>query len=117
MIYIQQIHKLVGQAVQESNSCTVKSNKEQDNVDLDKVRVPAFRKKNVAETIVAAAKSTVEKLLTAPTNRILKGEREDKQDMNMSKVWIWTKINKSRIAANARKPVICWNIKKRQRKR
>lgn len=65
---------------------------------------------------VAAGEPAVEKLLTAPTNTSLEKKGGDMQDVSVRKIQIQTKVNKRHIAANARKSVICWNIKKKQKK-
>lgn len=65
---------------------TKKINNEQNDVNLDNIRVPVFKKKNIAAITVKTAKPAVKKLLTAPTNIVLKRERKDKQDMSIKKI-------------------------------
>lgn len=89
---------------------------EQNDVNLNNIRVSVFKGKKVIVITGKATKLTAKKLLTALTNVVLKKKEQDGQDISMKKIQIQTKINKSKIAANTTKPIIYWNLKKKQKK-
>lgn len=71
---MSQQNKLLGdltKGIEENNS-------DQDNDDLDNIRVLVFKKRKLTIMIATSAKPTVKKLLTAPNNMALEKEKQNR---------------------------------------
>lgn len=64
------------------------SNNEQNNTNLNNVRIPTFKKKKITAKTIVATKRVIRKLLIGLTNKILEAKRQNRQNMRVKKIWI-----------------------------